>query len=72
MIVEGAQDDMVDDVPQSAQLLSPPETHQYLAEACATDPGDFRQCLSDRDADIVHAFRARAILGEERDLKEAE
>jgi hypothetical protein len=54
------------------QLLSPPETHQYLAEAHATDPGDLRQCLADRDADTIRVFHTRAILWEERKRREAE
>lgn len=54
------------------KLLSPPETHQYLAEAYATDPGDLRQCLADRDSDIIQAFQTRAILWEERKRREAE
>lgn len=54
------------------KLLSPPETHKYLDEAYAIDPGDLRQCLADRDADIIQAFQARAILWTERRRKEAE
>lgn len=54
------------------KLLSPPETHQYLAEAYATDPGDLRQCLADRDSDIIQAFQRRAVLWEERKRREAE
>lgn len=54
------------------KLMSPYETHQYLDEAYATDPGDLRQCLADRDSDIVQAFRTRTILWEERKRREAE
>lgn len=54
------------------KLLSPPETHKYLTEAYATDPGDLRQCLADRDSDIIQAFQTRAALWEERKRKEAE
>lgn len=54
------------------KLLSPPETHKYLAEAYATDPGDLRQCLADRDSDIIQAFQTRAVLWEERKRNEAE
>ncbi|TAV30627.1 hypothetical protein [Rhizobium ruizarguesonis] len=54
------------------KLLTPVETHKYLDEAYATDPSDLRQCLSDRDSDIVQAFQTRAILWEERKRREAE
>ena len=54
------------------KLISPPETHKYLAEAYATDPGDIRQCFGDRDADIIEAFQNRAVLWEERKRREAE
>lgn len=54
------------------KLLSPPETHKYLDEAYAIDPGDLRQCVADRDADIIQAFQTRAILWEERKRQEAE
>lgn len=48
------------------KLITPIETHQYLDEAYATDPADIRQCLADRDADIIQAFQSRAVLWEER------
>ncbi len=54
------------------KLLSPSDTHQYLDEAYATDPGDLRQCIADRDSDIVQAFQTRAILWDERKRREAE
>lgn len=54
------------------KLLSPTETHKYLDEAYAIDPGDLRQCLADRDSDIIQAFQTRAILWEERKQREAE
>lgn len=54
------------------KLISPPETHKYLAEAYVTDPGDIRQCFGDRDVDIIEAFQNRAVLWEERKRREAE
>ena len=60
------------DALSAIKLLSPAQTHQYLDESYATDPGDLRQCLADRDADIIQAFQTRAILWEERKRQEAE
>lgn len=60
------------DAHAALKLVTPHEVHTYLDEAYATDPGDLRQCLAERDADIIIAFRSRAILWEERKRKEAE
>lgn len=54
------------------KLMAPAETHKYLNEAYATDPGDLRQCLADRDHQIIATFQQRAILWEERKRREAE
>lgn len=54
------------------KLLAPVGTHKYLDEAYASDLGDLRQCLADRDHQIVSALNQRAILWEERKRKEAE
>lgn len=54
------------------KLLTPHEVHTYLDEAYASDLGDLRQCLRDRDADIIRAFQSRAISWEEHRRREAE
>jgi type II secretory pathway pseudopilin PulG len=54
------------------KLMAPTETHKYLNEAYAADPGDLRQCLADRDHQIIATFQQRAILWEERKRREAE
>jgi hypothetical protein len=53
------------------KFLTPHEVHTYLDEAY-TAGSTFRQCLADRDADIITAFQQRAILWEERKRREAE
>lgn len=60
------------DAHAALKLVTPREVHTYLDEAYATDPGDLRQCLAERDADIIRACQSRAILWEERKRKEAE
>lgn len=54
------------------KLMAPAETHKYLSESYATDPGDLRQCLADRDNQIITTLQQRAILWEERKRREAE
>jgi len=54
------------------KLMAPAETHKYLNEAYATNPGDLRQCLADRDHQIIATFHQRAILWDERKRREAE
>lgn len=53
------------------KLLTPTEVHTYLDEGYAAG-ATFRQCLADRDADIIDNFRSHAILWEERKRREAE
>lgn len=54
------------------KLMAPAETHKYLNESYAADPGDLRQCLADRDHQIIATFQQRAILWEERKRREAD
>lgn len=60
------------DAHAALKLVTPHEVHTYLDEAYVTDPGDLRQCLAERDADIIRAIQTRALLWEERKRKEAE
>lgn len=54
------------------KLLSPPETHQYLDEVYAINPLDLLHCRAELSADIIHNFKSRAVLWEERKRREAE
>lgn len=54
------------------KLLSPPETHKYLHEACLTDLRDLLMCRAESSDEIVRNFRVAAVNWEIRKEKEAE
>ncbi|MBZ9791116.1 hypothetical protein K9B32_13435 [Rhizobium sp. 3T7] len=54
------------------KLLSPPETHKYLKEACLTDLRDLLMCRAESSDEIVRNFRVAAIHWDIRKEKEAE
>lgn len=54
------------------KLMSPPETHQYLDEAYASDPADLLMCRASLNADIIRNFQSAAIRWEFRKQRDAE
>ncbi|MDX0409899.1 hypothetical protein GOC69_03445 [Sinorhizobium medicae] len=54
------------------KLLSPPETHKYLNEACLTDLRDLLMCRAESSDEIVRNFRVAAIHWDMRKEQEAE
>jgi len=54
------------------KLLSPPETHKYLDEACLTDLRDLLMCRAESSDEIVRNFRVAALNWDIREEKEAE
>lgn len=60
------------DALSALKLLSPPETHKYLAEACLTDLRDLLMCRAESSDEIVRNFRVAAHDWDIRKDKEAE
>lgn len=54
------------------KLLSPPETHKYLDEACLTDLRDLLMCRAESSDEIVRNFQVAALHWNIRKKKEAE
>lgn len=60
------------DALKAIKLMSPPDTHRYLDEACVLDIRDVLMCRAGSNEEITKNFRFAAINWEFRKEKEAE
>ena len=60
------------DALKALKIMSPPETHQYLDEAYASDAADLLMCRANSSADIIRNFQSAAIRWQFRKLRDAE